>query len=235
MSNTNTSTNNGQNRNQNSGRGGWGNGGPTGGGRGDCRNGRGNTMIAKYVFEGKMKNGLISKLLNTKTGHRPTQFKKITDTLPVLYIDKNFQGLNEVLRTGINLVESNFMPPYPNVTQWLNTHHVEIQTVAPGAKVDATNGVRPFVPIVIEQTHVFAANLQKQLLSKYKRKSKIKSEAYTKFLATKKALITIIFGKCDEAQRTAKQEISLSSSIDYAQFVLAVMTVAYHMGLINKL
>ena len=46
-----------------------------------------------------MKDGPISKLLIIKTGHRPTQFKKITDTLPVLCADKNFQGLDEVLRT----------------------------------------------------------------------------------------------------------------------------------------
>ena len=37
------------------------------------------------------------------------------------------------------------------------------------------------------------------------------------------------------AQRTAKQEDLLSSSINYTQFGLAVMTVAYHMGPINKL
>ena len=106
-----------------------------------------------------MKDGPIFKLLITKTGHRPTQFKKITDTLPVLCADKNFWGLNEVLRTGINLVESNFMPTYPDATRWSSTHYVEIQTVAPGAKVDATTGVRLFVSIVVEQTHVFDANL----------------------------------------------------------------------------
>ena len=71
MSNTNTSINNGQNHNQNSRRGGRGQGYPTGGGRGDRRNNCENKTIAKYAFEGKIKNGLISKLLITKTGHRP--------------------------------------------------------------------------------------------------------------------------------------------------------------------
>ena len=75
--NTNTSTNNRQNQNQNSGRSGQGPGFPTGGGRGDPHNGCGNTKSAKYAFEGKVKHGPISKLLITKTGHRPTQFKKI--------------------------------------------------------------------------------------------------------------------------------------------------------------
>ena len=97
MSNTNTNTNNGHNRNKNSGRGGRGQGGPSAGGRGNRRNNRGNKTIKKYAFKGKMKNSPISKLLITKTGHRPTQFKKITDTLPVLCADKNFQGLDEVL------------------------------------------------------------------------------------------------------------------------------------------
>ena len=82
-----------------------------------------------------MKDGPISKLLITKTGHRPTQFKKINSILPVLCADKNFRGLNKVLQTGIDLVESNFMPKYPNTTQWSSTHHMEIQTIAPSAKV----------------------------------------------------------------------------------------------------
>ena len=47
-------------------------------------------MIERYAFEGKIKDSPISKLLITKSGHRPTHFKKITDTLPVLYADKNF-------------------------------------------------------------------------------------------------------------------------------------------------
>ena len=80
-----------------SGRGGQGRGVPSGGDRGDRRNDCGNKTITKYAFEGKMKDGPISKLLITKTRHRPTQFKKITDTLPVLCADKNFQGLDKVI------------------------------------------------------------------------------------------------------------------------------------------
>ena len=63
-----------------------------------------------------MKDGPISKLLITKTGHRPTQFKKITDTLPVLCADNNFQGLDEVIWTGCNLVETDFIATYPDAT-----------------------------------------------------------------------------------------------------------------------
>ena len=88
MSNTNTNTNNSQNRNHNSGRDERGRRGPTGRGRGDRRNSCGNATIAKYAFEEKMKEGPIFKLLITKTGHRTTQFKKITDTIPVLFADK---------------------------------------------------------------------------------------------------------------------------------------------------
>ena len=73
-------------------------------------------MIAEYSFERKMKDSPISKLTINKTGHRLTQFKKISDALPVLCADKNFQGLDEVLQTGRVLVETDFMPPYPNAT-----------------------------------------------------------------------------------------------------------------------
>ena len=89
MSQTNTNTNNGQNRNQISGRSGSGREGSSDSGRGDHCNGCRNRMIAKYAFEGKMKDGPIYKLLITKTGHRSTQFKKINETLPVLCVDKN--------------------------------------------------------------------------------------------------------------------------------------------------
>ena len=99
MSQTNTDTNNNLNRNQISGRGGRGRGGLSGSSRGDRRNSRGNNLIAKYSFEGKMKDRPISRLIITKTGHRPTQYKNIVDTLPILCANKNFRGLDEVIRT----------------------------------------------------------------------------------------------------------------------------------------
>ena len=193
-----------------------------------------------------MKDGLISKLLITETGHRPTQFKKITDTLPVLYTDKNFWGFNEDLLTGRDLVETDCMPIYPDATQLSNTHQMEIQTVNPTANVVPNTGLRPPITIVVQKSHVFDANLQKWLLLQYKQNSKIKSEEYAKFVANKKALITIIFGQCDEATNT---KISLEATYtadrqvgNLIEFIkrlptvfLAVMTVAYHMGPINKL
>ena len=112
-----------------------------------------------------MKGGPISKLLMIKTGHRPIQFKKITDTLPVLCADKNFQSLNEVLWTGINLVETNFMPTYPNANQWYTTHHVQVSIVAPTNQADRVTGKLPVCYQMMEQTHIFDANLMKELLS----------------------------------------------------------------------
>ena len=46
----------------------------------------------------------------------------------------------------------------------------------------------------MEQTHVTDTNLQNELLSEYECNSKNKSQEYTKFLAYKKSLITILFG-----------------------------------------
>ena len=70
MSQTNANNNNnGRNRNQNSRKGGWGQDHGTRD-RGDCRNNCRNNLIAnKYSFEGKIKDGPISKLIITKTGH----------------------------------------------------------------------------------------------------------------------------------------------------------------------
>ena len=122
MSQTNTNINNGQNRNQTSGRGGRGQGAPNGSGHGDRHNGHGNNSIAKYSFEGKMKGGPISKLTITETGHRPSQFKKISDAFPILCVDKNYQGLDEVLCTGRDQVATDFMPLYPDANQWSDSH-----------------------------------------------------------------------------------------------------------------
>ena len=88
MLQTNTNANNGLNRNQNSRRGGRGRGAPNSSGRGDRRNDRGNKSIVQYSFEGKMKDGPIPKLTITKTGHRPSQSKKICNALPLFCADK---------------------------------------------------------------------------------------------------------------------------------------------------
>ena len=96
------------------------------------------------------------------------------------------------------------------------------------------------------KTHVFDANLQKHLPLQYKRSSKIKSEEYTKFLADKKALITIIFRQYDEATKTKiafretyaadRQARLLVKFLNQLRTVfLAAMTVAYHTGPINRL
>ena len=141
MSQTNTSTNNGQNQSQISGRGGWGQGGPSGSGRDDRRNGRGNNSIAKYLFEGKMKDGPISKLITIKSGYQPIQYKKIVDTPPVLCTDKNYQVINDVVWNRINLVEADFTLIYPDANRWSNTNHLKIRTVNQ-TDVRAADGAR---------------------------------------------------------------------------------------------
>ena len=59
-----------------------------------------------------MKDSPISKLIITKTGHLPTQYKKIIDTLPVLGVDMNYQGINDVIWNKTNLVEADFTLTY---------------------------------------------------------------------------------------------------------------------------
>ena len=87
MSQTNTHTNNGLNQYQNSGRGGRGRS-PNDSSHGDRRNNCGNKSITKSPFKGKMKDGPISELIITETGHRLSQFKKIHDALSVFCADK---------------------------------------------------------------------------------------------------------------------------------------------------
>ena len=112
-----------------------------------------------------MKDGLLSKLTITKTGHRPSQFKKICNVLPLFCADKNYQGLDEFLRTGHDKVEDDFMLAYPNANLWSTTHYVQIATVNLRAKIDADTNMHPVTYQVIEQTIVTNTNLQMHLLS----------------------------------------------------------------------
>ena len=86
-------------------------------------------VCSQYSFEGKMKDGLISKLTITKTGHRLSRFKKIRDALPIYCADKNYSCLDEGLRTGRDKVEDDFMSVYSNPNQWSSTHHIQIAIV----------------------------------------------------------------------------------------------------------
>ena len=174
MSQTNTNTNTGAgntNRNHNAGRGGRGQGGSGGRGRGGCGNDRGKT-IAKYSFEGKMKDGPLSKLTITEGGQRATQFKKILDALPVLAADKGYKYIDDIIRTDIEKTISDFTPAYPVASQWSNTYHVEVNTVDPTGQLN-TNGTRVTVKSLQKRTNIHNPNLQKQLLSEHDMKSKL--------------------------------------------------------------
>ena len=155
-----------------------------------------------------MKDGPISKQTIAETGHRPSQFKKISDALPVLCADKNYQGFDEVLRTGHDPVKTEFMPEYLDDNLWSTTHHLQINTVNTDANAEA-DGLCPVCYQMMEQTHVTDANLQKELLSEYEYSCKNKCQEYSKFLVDKKSLITILFRQCDEATQT---EIALRAT-----------------------
>ena len=86
-----------------------------------------------------MKNGPISKLTITKTGHKSSRFKKISDVHSILCADKNFRGLDKVLCTGRDPVEDDFMPPYPGANLQSITYHVQVSTANPDADA-AANG-----------------------------------------------------------------------------------------------
>ena len=155
-----------------------------------------------------MKDGCISKLTVIETGHRATQYKNIIDTLPILYADKNYRGIDDVLCNGIDLVKADFTPSYLDTNRWSNTYNVEITTVNRTAALSA-DGSHALIIMLERQTHVFNAKLQEELLSELDQRSKIRSQDFLKFVADKKALMTIIFGKCDKA---TKIEIALGAT-----------------------
>ena len=211
QTNTNTSTGDGNtNRNQTTAKGGRGRGGTGGKGRGGRGGDRGSNTTARYSFEGKMKDGPISKLTITEAGQRATQFKKIMDALPVFCADKGYRFIDEIIRTNKELVEAAFMPTYPDPTRWSTTYHVQVATVNPSGTPDS-KGILPVIMELQQKSHVSDPNLQKQLLSEYDQKSKLKLQEWAKLGSDKKSLITIIYGQCDDATRT---EIALGASYE---------------------
>ena len=109
-----------------------------------------------------MKDGLISELTITETGHRLSQFKKLYYALPVFCADKNYGGLNGVLRTGHYQVRGDFIPAYPNATLWSHTHQIQVATVADGAAlVEGSLIERVATYKLVNKTIVTDANLQK--------------------------------------------------------------------------
>ena len=172
MSQTNTNTNTGAgntNQSHNAGRGGRGQGGSGGRRRGGCGNDRGKT-VAKYSFEGKMKDGPLSKLTITKGGQQATQYKKILDALPVFCADKGYKYIDNIIRTDTEKTISNFTPVYPLASQWSHTYYVEVTTVNPTGTRDA-NGLRIPIQEMQKRTNIHDPNLQKQLLSEHNMKS----------------------------------------------------------------
>ena len=67
-----------------------------------------------------MKDGPIYEPTITETGHRPSQFKRLYDALPVFGANKNYGGLDKVLYTRRDQVKGDFMsailtPPYGTI------------------------------------------------------------------------------------------------------------------------
>ena len=90
------------------------------GGHSGCRDCRNNNTIAKLSFEGKLKDGCLYKLTITEDSHQATQLKKIRDALPILYVNKSYKYIEDVICNNKELIKANHMPTYPDHTRWLN-------------------------------------------------------------------------------------------------------------------
>ena len=82
-----------------------------------------------------------------------------------------------------------------------------------------------------EKSHVFNPNIQKQLLSDYDHKCKLKLKEWSKLTSDKKSLMTIIYGQCNDATRT---EIALGTNYktvradgELINFLAILQTVCY--------
>ena len=100
----------------------------------------------------------------TECSHQATQFKKIHNVLSVLYTDKGFKHVNNIIHKNKELDKVKHFPVYPDASKWLRELNVEINTVDPNALLDIKSGLCPIISILTIKTHIFDANLQKQRL-----------------------------------------------------------------------
>ena len=113
-----------------------------------------------------MKDGCLSKLIITKSSNRATQYKKVVDALLVCCADKGYWYINDIVHTNTELQEAAFLLSYLLAVLWSNTYHVQIETVDSIVIPDAHRAQLPITEMV-EKTHVFNSNFQKQLLADY--------------------------------------------------------------------
>ena len=132
-----------------------------------------------------MKEGCLHKLTITECSHQATQFKEIHNILPVLYADKGFKFVDNVICTNKGLIKTNHLQAYLDETLWSTIVNVKINTVDPTATPDAQTGACPIIKAVLKKTRVFGANMQKKLLSEYDLNYKIKSQEWAKLSANK--------------------------------------------------
>ena len=67
---------------------------------------------------------------------------------------------------------------------------------------DATTHKRATIIKTQKRTNVFNPNLQKELLSEHDMNTKLKLQRWSKLLADKRSLKTIIYRQCNDATRT---------------------------------
>ena len=177
-----------------------------------------------------MKDGPLSNLTITKGGQQATQYKKIIDALPVFCADKGYRFIDNVICTNTELLKATFLPTYPEPALWSSTYHVQLDVVDLLVLPDF-QGVCVLRTEIQQKSHIFAPNLQNQLLLDYNQKSKLKLQEWSKLTADKKSLMNIIYGQCNNATRT---EITLGTNYEticedgeLMNFLTILRTVCY--------
>ena len=100
----------------------------------------------------------------------------------------------------MELVKATLVPSYPDATKWSLDHEVYVEVV--NKNQPSVKGLHPTMSILTKKTIITNSNLQKQLLSKYNQEFKLKSQEWAKLKADKMAVITIVYGQCNDASQT---------------------------------
>ena len=119
---------------------------------------------------------------------------KIYNVLSVFCTDKGYKCVDNVIHKNKEVDRAKHFPVYPDASKWSTELNVEIKMVDPNATPYTTTSVRPNIKVLTNKIHIFEENLQKQRLSEYNLKSKIKQQEWDKYIADKNAVMTLVCG-----------------------------------------
>lgn len=150
----------------------------------------------KNGFQGQLQSGVLRGYVITEnTTQRPIQYRNLKKKLPAFCAEKDYDGLDEIVRDMTDWDENKFFTKRPDASKWSEMMNVRV--------ADDEHGK----PIMRKMNVVVDTEMKEELLGAWKAKKKFEDAKWNKCQEDKKKLITLIRGQLDEG---TSNELELS-------------------------